>query len=30
MVYKWLGYLLRHGHGFAMAARPRGVVEQRR
>lgn len=29
MVYKWLGYLLRHGHGFAMAARPRGVVEQR-
>ena len=23
MVYKWLGYLLQHGHGFAMAARPR-------
>lgn len=23
MLSKWLGYLLEHGHGFAMAARPR-------
>lgn len=27
LVYKWLGYLLEQGHGFAMAARPRQAAQ---
>ncbi|MBI2382894.1 MAG: DUF1249 domain-containing protein [Gammaproteobacteria bacterium] len=26
MLHKWLQYLLHHGHGFGMAARPRALV----
>jgi uncharacterized protein len=26
MLYKWLQYLLEHGHGFSLAARPRMVA----